>query len=402
MLLNILTKVYHERTTVKTPKITLVPMVKYTKMEAANNEAKTSVIGKEWIEGSPEIELNQMCFVRALKDTSQIKILGPELEKEVYLPHLNELTAGEYDRSTIHWAINHKVGNHLYGSWFNSRVVVLAPTEGLVERNGLPESLNAVDTFWSKGMFLPQGSKILLIGESVKLDSQNLNDIQIIKSKVTDDELQRLKDLEKASVDDYTNFSKNTEYQSFGKKIDKTVTEEVNKLIGEMGYTVLDGDHSTYMSNENLDSAISYLAAKEGIKQSGIHAYTLFGEMEDYLGDKGLLDTISTYSFEKKSPSEKKTDFSILIKDLTVVFNRYPIESKGKEDFVLRFSAEFYSALIKYPKIVDEFYNCTAVMDLFDFQPAILKNISEWANNDKENGQIVLERIEKLKRFRNK
>jgi hypothetical protein len=167
-----------------------------------------------------------------------------------------------------------------------------------------------------------------------------------------------------------------------------------------MGYTVLNGDHSTYMDNKNLDSAINSLAEKEGIKHSDIHAYTLFGEMEDYLGDKGLLDTISAYSFEKKSPNEKGTDFSILIKDLTRVFNRHSIDSKGEEDFSLRFSSEFYSALIKYPKIVEEFYNCTAVMNLFDYQPSILENISEWANNDKDNGQIVLERIEKIKRFR--
>jgi hypothetical protein len=364
-------------------------------MENRGDNIQIQNTGEKWEEGSPQIELSQICFVRALKDTSQIKITDVGSGDEAYLPNLNELTKGEYDRSTVHWSINHKVSSHLYGSWFDSKVVVIAPAEGMIKRNDIPENLNAVDTFWAKGLFLPQESKILLIGKNKKFNDKSIKGVQIVKSQITEGELANLKALEKTTNNDPINFQKEDDYFSAGKEIDNKICSEVNKLIDEMGYTVLDQDHGTYMGEENLDEDISLLSDKYGIKHSTLHTYTLFGNFEDHLGN-GLLETVSQFTFPEDSSSDE-TDFSNLIDGVTSIFDDFKIETKGEKEQILRFTAELYMAIMKYPKITEVDCNLYALVKLSESQPEILENLEKWSISDKINGKVATERINKIK-----
>jgi len=254
----------------------------------------------------------------------------------------------------------------------------------------------AVDTFWSKEMVLPEGTIILSIGEN-NLNDKIVDGIQIIKSKTTKEELEKLKELEKDYLSDITNYQKESNYRSFGKEIDKKVTDEVDKVITDMNYSVLDNDHTTYMGNNNLDSAISDLSKRLGIKNSTLHENTIYAQMSDLIGEKGLLDAITDFQFKPTSEFAKETDFSSLIDSINQVFANQEIETKGQEDVLLRFSAQLYNAIIKYPQITDESINCDSLKIFFTSQPFILKNIERWSANDQKSGNAVKERIKNIK-----
>lgn len=51
-------------------------------------------------------------------------------------------------RDTIHFALNHPVAAHMYGSWDVAPYAVIAPLNRMIELNGNPTVLNTVDTFF--------------------------------------------------------------------------------------------------------------------------------------------------------------------------------------------------------------------------------------------------------------
>lgn len=59
-----------------------------------------------------------------------------------------DVTSWRAPRDTIHWALNHPVAAHLYGSWAEAPFAVIAPMEKMIECNENPTVLNTVDTFW--------------------------------------------------------------------------------------------------------------------------------------------------------------------------------------------------------------------------------------------------------------
>lgn len=61
-----------------------------------------------------------------------------------------DATEGKVLRNTVHTALNHKVADHMYGSWGDAGYVLVAPFERMMEANGVPTVLNTVDTYWAK------------------------------------------------------------------------------------------------------------------------------------------------------------------------------------------------------------------------------------------------------------
>jgi len=57
---------------------------------------------------------------------------------------------GQHKRNTLHFALNHKVRPHFQGSWEEQSYVVIAPLEAVIEKNGIPTALCAVDTWWTR------------------------------------------------------------------------------------------------------------------------------------------------------------------------------------------------------------------------------------------------------------
>jgi len=51
-------------------------------------------------------------------------------------------------RNTVHFALNHQVASHMYGSWDQQPYVVVSPLEDVIEQNKKPDVLNTVDTFF--------------------------------------------------------------------------------------------------------------------------------------------------------------------------------------------------------------------------------------------------------------
>lgn len=53
-------------------------------------------------------------------------------------------------RNTVHVSLNHRVSAHEFGSWSQMGYVILAPLDKMINENGLPESLDPVDSWWTR------------------------------------------------------------------------------------------------------------------------------------------------------------------------------------------------------------------------------------------------------------
>ncbi len=364
-------------------------------MEDNKEIQQISSTGREWFEGSPNIELDQICFVRAIKDLNQMTIRELNGKNKILLTNVEDSSRGKFDVSTVHWSVNHKVNSHSSGEWFGPKMVVVAPAKSLIKENGNPENLHATDTFWSKEMCLPTGTRILSVGDN-ELVTKKIDGVKIIKSEVTSEELEKLKLLEKAFLAEVTNFQKESGFRSYGKRIEERINNEVNKIISDMGYSILDDSYATYMGNDNLDSAIADLANRLKVKNNTSHENTIYGQYSMLVGEKGFLDIIKNFKFEPVSEFDKETDFSELIDSINWIFSGQEIETKGQEDIQLRFSAQLYDAMVKYPKITNELVNMSALRKLFISQPFVLENIEKWSENDQRDGNIVKEKIRRI------
>ncbi len=84
---------------------------------------------------------------------------------QLYIPSTAMATKFEIPRSTVHFTLNHIVGNHGYGSWDNADVLILAPYKKAAEINGKPVEISVADTYFStsvtNGMVLPDGTRIV-------------------------------------------------------------------------------------------------------------------------------------------------------------------------------------------------------------------------------------------------
>ena len=80
---------------------------------------------------------------------------------------LSRAMSSDFDipRTTIHVALNHIVASHMYGSWNDKEIVVLAPYNDIVKQNGNPVEISGADTYWSAnpdvGLVLPKSAYVI-------------------------------------------------------------------------------------------------------------------------------------------------------------------------------------------------------------------------------------------------
>ncbi len=75
--------------------------------------------------------------------------------------------ATDYDlpRATVHVTLNQRVGNHGYGNWDKASIVILAPYNDVVAKNGNPQEVATEDTYFipdpDTGLVLPESTYII-------------------------------------------------------------------------------------------------------------------------------------------------------------------------------------------------------------------------------------------------
>ena len=75
--------------------------------------------------------------------------------------------ATDYDlpRATVHVTLNQRVGNHGYGNWDKASIIILAPYNDVVAKNGNPQEVATEDTFFipdpDTGLVLPKSAYII-------------------------------------------------------------------------------------------------------------------------------------------------------------------------------------------------------------------------------------------------
>lgn len=121
--------------------------------EATDFKTREKIIS---VEEDQEISYANLVFVRACDslpnwdERSDLKILNSEEESQ-----------RKYPRETIHFTLNHRVNSHGWGSWENRPYQLIVPGDAMVEKNGDPTNLYAIDTFYAKSITLPEGTVII-------------------------------------------------------------------------------------------------------------------------------------------------------------------------------------------------------------------------------------------------
>lgn len=359
---------------------------------------KTGSIGKPWQEGEASIGLDQICFVRAIVDEKSIEVAG----QEIRLPTLSTITKGEYPRFTNHWAINHLVKTNFGGSWAMSKAVVISPAEALVDKNGLPENLAVVDTFWTKDMTVPGKTTIIFIG-NVPDRFNNLDGIKVVSIPADDEKMEKIKKSQLA-MDNHE--AKTTEEEMklendvfWGKaELDAEVRKAVDEEIRSLGYTVLDQEAmGVYMHEKGLDEAIYNLSKEKGIGSSRIHSDTLFGQLEHEYFSPGPLELLvqsnSLDELEKLAEDHRgKNGVRNLLANAEEAFNEKDwkwTDSEKRERLI--FSAELYKVLRNSSEQLktDERLRSNFVW-FFKKCPEIKNIIISWSKTDSVNLDSIL------------
>lgn len=116
--------------------------------------------------GQEALELKELVAVHA---TRYLPKKGAE---NLEIPTSFEASGWQIPRDTIHFALNHEVAPHMYGTWEDVPYVVISPLSDMIEVNGNPTVLNTVDTFWEVGpgkrLKLPENTAIVQPGDLPK------------------------------------------------------------------------------------------------------------------------------------------------------------------------------------------------------------------------------------------
>ena len=95
------------------------------------------------IDGS--LNPDAMCVVHTTQYAPKINEDG-----SVEIQTTSDATDYELFRNTIHTTLNHKVAGHSSGNWDGARYTIVGDFNEVMEENGVPASLNTVDTWWTR------------------------------------------------------------------------------------------------------------------------------------------------------------------------------------------------------------------------------------------------------------
>lgn len=249
-----------------------------------------------------EMSWDNIAFVRSekkfpTKKDGKLQVLTPHEESDV-------------DRMTTHWTLNHKVLSHSYGSWEGNPYLIVCPGKDMVDLNGLPVNLYGIDTFWEKGIVLPENAVIISSGE------------------VPEDIDKSVKILKIASSDE------------------EQIALEI--LLEKMGYTKLRGGNHYLEWDKNVDSLIRTFAEENNI-ESGRHTHNWTESLESFLGGEISIDNLKNFFKNRgfsKIPEKIKSKLADKISEVALSDWEYDkselfefINSITQNDFSYRYGA---------------------------------------------------------------
>lgn len=116
------------------------------KVEALSRHQQQAKLYTERLSSTAEaLQPHNLIAVHATKYQPKA---GPD--GTLIVPTTFDATNGKVLRNTVHTSLNHKVAGHMYGSWGDAGYVIISPFESMIEANGLPNTLNTVDTWWAQ------------------------------------------------------------------------------------------------------------------------------------------------------------------------------------------------------------------------------------------------------------
>lgn len=213
--------------------------------EISLDKSRHPEAGREY-DANQEISWDNIVFIRA-EDKFPVQ---KEDELRISTPYETE----EAPRMTSHWCLNHKVVSHLYGNWEGSPYTIISPGKKMISKNGNPENLNGVDTYWLHGIDLPENS-IILCREGAEIP--NLS----------------------------PELSKKINILEIDPKEEKKV---ISMLLEKMGYTELIGGTHYMEFDKNIDTLTHKLALKENIESTGLHIGDWTQKLEEYLDSENI------------------------------------------------------------------------------------------------------------------
>lgn len=98
----------------------------------------------------------------------------------LYINATGPATGYKYPRATVHFTLNQIVHSHMGGNWDATPFVILAPYNGIKEKNGNPREVATEDTF-----FIPNPDTGLVLPESTHIVRPNNNMLFSIGEKVS-------------------------------------------------------------------------------------------------------------------------------------------------------------------------------------------------------------------------
>lgn len=134
---------------------------KYAQQMSKKEDLKNKPETMETSDGKTYINPQKICLVRVMNDLPKKNNNG-----EYVLDTAATLSNLKLMRNSVHFAINHHVGSHIYGSWSYKPYVILCPLKDAMERNNRkPLGFSLVDTYFETGLnesfILPKGAHMV-------------------------------------------------------------------------------------------------------------------------------------------------------------------------------------------------------------------------------------------------
>lgn len=229
-------------------------------------------------------------------------------------------TGWQNPRNTIHFALNHPVAAHMYGSWADAPYAVIAPLQKLIERSGNPAVLNTVDTFYE----ITPGQKLMLPQETIIVRPGEVEKGNIYQDSGEHDVLYKSKNIEPTDVATLTASFGDHEQYWFNQEIWRAVTDDISYGAGF-------GDYSrSVITREEHELLVEHLG---GVLQPANLLERLKKEKPEDL----LNDVYKQTDLDRKIPmharEQIKTNIeSILISKIKEVAIKTRLEALGYEN----------------------------------------------------------------------
>ena len=173
--------------------------------------------------------MDNWCVVHATKYMPCVNADGTK-----YVPSTAMATEFDIPRTTVHTTFNHVVTAHAYGSWDNVPIVILAPYNDVVAKNGNPIEIATVDTYWSvdteKGLQLPDSAYIIQPADDVLFSIGEHGATYKCFVEYTDEEIRTILDLVDPYDRDIYDRYQNGDLEDYEIKRDFYGDERVKKM----------------------------------------------------------------------------------------------------------------------------------------------------------------------------